>query len=113
MSLDFHTGIDKESTITAALNLAISLRSLERWTETKALVRKVLPAAHRTLGRDDETTLTLKTELLEAIRRDDSSSLDELRKAISMCEESYRRARPVFGDSARNAPDTSGTPRIA
>ena len=95
----FHTGLDDQDTVWAAINLAISLNALARWVETKDLVRKALPAAHRSIGRDDEYTLKLEKALLKATHEDKGSSLDELRKAISMCEGGYRRARRVYGDS--------------
>ena len=61
-------------------------------------MRKVLPAARRALGRVHETTVGLEGALLEAIYQDNSSSLDELRKAISHAAEGCQRARRVYGD---------------
>ena len=58
-----------------------------------------MPAARRSIGRDEEYTLKLEKALLKATHEDKGSSLDELRKAISMCEDGCRRARRVYGDS--------------
>ena len=51
------------------------------------------------LLQDEEYTLKLEKALLKATHEDKGSSLDELRKAISMCEDGCRRARRVYGDS--------------
>ena len=54
-----------------------------------------MPRASSVSGRP----IKLESALLEAIHRDDSSSLDELRKAISYVVEGCRRARRVYGDA--------------
>ena len=83
----------------SALNLGLSLNALKHRAEAKSLVRKALPAARRTLGRDHEWTLKLESALSEAFYRDDSASTSELRQSVSMCEDGYERARRVYGDA--------------
>ena len=83
----------------SALNLGLSLNALKHRAEAKSLVRKALPAARRTLGRDHEWTLKLESALSEAFYRDDSASTSELRHSVSMCEDGYERARRVYGDA--------------
>ena len=95
--------IDDTTTLISGTCLAMSLVECERWVEAKALTRKLIPAARRTLGRDHECTLKLGSSLSKALCRDAGSSLSELRKAVSITEEGSRRARRVYGDEH---PDT-------
>ena len=91
-------GIDDDKTLLAAANVAISLVALEQWAEAKALVRKVIPAARRALGRDHEYTMKLDSALTVALYQDDDASLGELRQAVSIAEVASRRARRVYGN---------------
>ena len=76
---------------------ALSLNSLQRFEEAKALLRKTMPVARRVLGESDEITLSMRWMYAGALRRDAGATLDDLREAVSKLEELERTARQVFG----------------
>ena len=77
---------------TASLPDRLASRTCRAWRSRRRF------CVRSTLGRDHETTVGLEGALLEAIHQDNSSSLDELRKAISHAADGCRRARRVYGD---------------
>ena len=90
-------GEEHEFTLIAASNIAMSLVTLERFEEAKSLVRKMIPVARRVLGESDETTLRLRWYYAQALYRNAGATLDELREAVTVLEDSERTARRVFG----------------
>ena len=60
-------------------------------------MRKTVPVARRVLGENDETTLRARWMYAEALYMDTSSTLDDLREAVTTLEETDRIARRVLG----------------
>ena len=92
-------GEDHEDTSISANNLACTLCQLSRFEETKSLLRKTIPVARRTLGEIKDTTLTMRKAFAEALYRDPSATLADLREAVTTLEEIERTAQRVFGDA--------------
>ncbi len=84
-------------TLIAANNYANSLGSLQRYAESRALMRKTIPVARRNFGESTELTLQLRANYAAALYMDDGATLDDLREALSTLEEIERIARRVFG----------------
>ena len=79
------------------LNLAVSLRTTERFTEAKSFLHEQLPKARRVLGEGHHTTLKMRWLYAETLYKDDGATLDDLREAVTTHEETERTARRVFG----------------
>ena len=79
------------------LNLAVSLRTTERFTEAKYFLREQLPKARRVLGEGHHTTLKMRWLYAETLYKDDGATLDDLREAVTALEETERTARRVLG----------------
>ena len=90
-------GEEHEDTLQAAYNCASSLFGLERFEETKALMRKPMPVARRVLGDCHDLTLKMKEKYAKAFYKDAGATLDDLREAVATLEEIERIARRVFG----------------
>jgi len=90
-------GEGHEESLRAASNYASTLRNLERFEEAKALLRKVMPVARRVLGEGHRLTLKMQWVYAQSIYKDDSATLNDLRKAVTMLEETERIARRVMG----------------
>ena len=60
-------------------------------------MRKTIPVARRALGENDENTLKILWSYAMALYRDRSSTLDDLREAVTTLEETERTARQVLG----------------
>ena len=88
---------EHEATLRAAENLASSLNGLQRFEETKLLLRKTMPVTRRVLGKSNEITLRMRWNYAEALRRDDGATLDDHRKAVTTLEDAARVARRVLG----------------
>jgi len=56
-----------------------------------------MPVARRVLGESNETTLKMLWIHAEMLYKDDSATLSDLRKAVTMLEDAGRIARRVFG----------------
>ena len=89
----------------AAAAYAALLNQLERFKEAKSLLCKTMPVARRVLGESQESTLKMRWLSAEALYRDPSATLDDLREAATTFEEIERIARRVFGGAH---PDTMG-----
>ena len=89
----------------AALNYAVSLKSLERFEEAKSLLRKEIPVARRVLGEGNRLALKMRWIYAEALYKDGSATLDDLREAVTMLDDIARAARQVLGGSH---PTTTG-----
>ena len=94
-------GEEHKNTLVAALNYVASLHDLKRFEEAKARMRKAIPVARRVLGEGDRLTLKIKWNYARALYEDDAATLDDLRKAVTMLEETARTARRVLGGAHR------------
>ena len=92
-------GEENEETLTTAHNYASSLLDLQRFKETKALLRKTIPAARRVLGKSHDLTLVMKKVYADALYRGAGATLDELRESVTTLEDTERIRRRVFGGS--------------
>ena len=90
-------GEEHEKTLLAASNYATSLLDVHRYAEGKSLLRKSIPLARRVIGESNEVTLRMRGCYAEALYRNDSATLDDLREAVTTLEGMERIARRVFG----------------
>ena len=86
-------------------NYASTLSSLERFEETKGLLRKTIPVARRVLGDSNDTTLRMRWAYAQALYADTGGTLDDLREAVTTLEDATRIARRVLGGTH---PTTTG-----
>ena len=82
-------------TLQAAYNLAISLNRLEKYAETKSLLRGPISDAQRTFGNDNPLTLNLRSVLADTLGC--LGGIDNMRAAVVMREDVYNRTRQIFG----------------
>ena len=92
-------GEEHETTLLAANNYASLLKQLKRFEETKALMRKSIPIARRVLGESHDLTLMMRRIYAIALYKDPSATLDDLREAVTMLEDTTRTARRVLGSA--------------
>ena len=90
-------GEEHKDTLISANNYADSLLDLRRFEEAKALWRRTTPVARRVLGENHEDTLRLRWSYARALYKDPGATLDDLREAVTMLEETERTARRVLG----------------
>ena len=90
-------GEEHFETLQIANNYATTLLNLQRYGETKSLMRKTVPVAHRVLGADNRLTLTLRSNYAMALYKAAGATLDDLREAETTFEETERIARRVMG----------------
>ena len=90
-------GEEHERTFAVANNYALSLNGLQRFKETKALLRKTIPVARRVLGEGCDATLKMRWSCARALALDAGATLDDLREAVTTLEDMERIARRVFG----------------
>ena len=90
-------GEEHGMTLLTANNYALSLIHLQRYQESKCLLRRKLPVARRALGDSDETTLRMRSFYALALYEDPAATLDDLHEAVSTFEDTERTARRVFG----------------
>ncbi len=90
-------GEENERTLRAANNYAASLNYLNRYEESRSLLRKTMPVARRALGEGHNLTLTMRWICAEALYSDPGATLDDLREAVATLEDAERIARRVFG----------------
>ena len=90
-------GEEHYDTLLAANNYALSLSSLERYGEAKALLRKTMPVARRALGAEHDLTLNFRDIYGRCLYRDDNASRGDVVEAIEILEDVQRRVRRVFG----------------
>ena len=57
----------------------------------------MMPIARRVLGMDHGLTLSMRNVYAAALNNDPSATLDDLREAVTMLEETTRIARRVLG----------------
>jgi len=88
---------EHEATLRAAENLASSLNGLQRFEESKVLLRKTMPVARRVLGERNEITLEMRRIYAKALYASPGATLNDLREAVATLEETERVARRVLG----------------
>ena len=91
--------------VVLANNYALSLLKLQRFEEAKSLLRKEIPVARRVLGEGNRLALKMRWIYAEALYKDGSATLDDLREAVTMLDDIARAARQVLGGSH---PTTTG-----
>jgi tetratricopeptide (TPR) repeat protein len=90
-------GEDREETMRAASNCAITLVNLERFEEARSLLRKTIPVARRVFGESHKHTLTTRSIYAATFYKDTGATIDDLREAVTTFEETEPTARRVFG----------------
>ena len=90
-------GEDREETIRAAINCAITLVNLERFEEARPLLRKTIPVARRVFGASHDHTLTTRSIYAATFYKDPGATLADLREAVTTLEETEPTARHVLG----------------
>jgi hypothetical protein len=90
-------GEESIETITATSNYAATLVELERFEETKVLLRKMIPVARRVLGENAQATLLMRGFYAQSLCGDANATLDDVYEAVNSLEETTRTARRVFG----------------
>ena len=90
-------GEEDGATVLAANNYALSLLNLQRYTEIKSLLRRLIPVARRVLGDNNEFTIRMRWNYANALYEDDGAPLDDLREAVNTLEDTERIARRVLG----------------
>ena len=60
-------------------------------------MRKTVPKARRVLGEAHEITLGMRQNYAMSLYQDPTSTLDDLREAVTTLEETERTMRRVFG----------------
>ena len=90
-------GKEHEFSLVAASNYAFTLINLQRFEESKTLLREMMPVARRVLGENNSLTLKMRRAYGEALYKDPGATLDDLREAVETLEELTRTARRVLG----------------
>ena len=75
----------------------IRIKDLSRFEEAKSLLRKEIPVARRVLGEGHRLALKMRWIYAEALYKDGSATLDDLREAVTTLEDAERIARRVLG----------------
>jgi tetratricopeptide (TPR) repeat protein len=88
---------EHQLTLVATNNYALSLIDLKRSKEAKSLLRKAMPVARRVLGENVETTLRMRWYYASVLCNDTGATLDDLREAVELLEDTARTARRVLG----------------
>ena len=63
----------------------------------------MIPVARRVLGKNDDLMLMMRWAYAEALYKDASSSLDDIRESMATLEETERTARRVLGSAHPDA----------
>lgn len=95
-------GEENDSTLRAANNYALTLLDLQRFEETKSLLRKTISVARRTLGLKHGLMLKMRWFYAMALYTDAAAMLDDLREAVETPVETERIARLILGNSHPN-----------
>ena len=106
-------GEEHYDTLLAANNYAASLLDLRRFEEAQTLLLNAMPVARRKLGAEHRLMLSIRWTYAEALYKDPSAALDNLRKAVTTLEETERIARRVLGGAHPIAVDIEGALRNA
>ncbi len=87
------------TTLHAANNFAGGLGFNEKWAEARRFLRRQIPLAEDTLGRNSFLTLKIRHRYAIALRSDAPDSVDDLTEALKILEDVARRGRRVLGNS--------------
>ena len=68
-------------------------------------MRKTMPVAPRVLGQSHDLTIKMRAIYAQALYQDPAATLDDLREAVTMLEDTERIARRVLGGAH---PTTTG-----
>ena len=90
-------GEENESTLRAANNYASSLKHLNHFEGAKSLLQKTMPVARRILGKLHEVTIKMRWCYAQTLYEDPGATLDDLREALTILEDSEGGARRVYG----------------
>jgi tetratricopeptide (TPR) repeat protein len=90
-------GKEHEETLRAANNYALTLVTLERFEEAKALLRKTLPVVRRVLGENHMLTLLIRWNYAKGLYKNSAAALDDFHEAMETLEDAGRIARRVLG----------------
>ena len=90
-------GLEHGKTLLTAYNYANSLGDGQRFEEAKSLLRKSIPVARRVLGKVHEITLRMEANYAAALVNAGGATLDDLREAVTIYEDTGRAARRVLG----------------
>jgi hypothetical protein len=92
-------GTSHSRTLITAYNLALALNKLGKYAETKSLLRGPISDAQRTLGNDHSLTLNLRSVLADTLAWHAAmhGGIEDLRTAVVMREDVYKRTRQIFG----------------
>jgi len=92
-------GDSHEETLLAANNYARSLVGLKRFKEARSLLRSTMPVARRALNKKGDLTLRMRWIFARTLYMDPSTTLDDVREAVTTLGEIERTARRVLGGS--------------
>ena len=95
------SGEEHEDTLIAAQNYAASLFGLDRFEESKSVLRKMMPVARRVLRDNHRLALKMRWNYAKALYRDAAATFDDLREAVTTLEDVERIARRVLGGTHR------------
>merc|ERR1712129_162283 len=85
-------------TIQGGFNLAVSLNSVERWSESRSLVRdQLLPVARQSLGAEHNITLRLEINVAINLMGNPERTRDGLLEAETIVQGVLQRRRQIFG----------------
>ena len=87
--------------------------NLQRYRETKSLLRRQIPVARRVLGDSHDLTLKMRKVYAESLYEHSDATLDDLREAVVTLEETARIARRVLGDAHPSTTVIEGAMREA
>ena len=92
-----------QQTLVAANNLVIQLQRQNKYAEALSILREPLSDARRALGDDNEMTLALGSLLADSlVNARDIPTVDDVREAIAIREDIYKRSRRLLGDAHPN-----------
>ena len=91
------TGEESIDTLLAALNYAVSLKNLDRFEDSKSLLRKTIPVTRRVIGDGHELTLKMRWNYAIALYKAVGATLDDLREAVTTLEDTERTGRRALG----------------
>jgi hypothetical protein len=88
--------------LSVANNLAAGLGKAGHHAEARTLLRKVIPNAQSEFGDDHSLTLFLRQQYAsriidQVIQDEDLDAREDVAEALAVYEDTYRRARQVFG----------------
>ena len=101
-------GVSDETTITAGLNLLISLNRAGCLVEAQTLGRELATRATEALGADHILTLKTIHGLVDARRRDPDATRETMHDAAATLQDVYQRQRRLLGATH---PDTRTSER--